>query len=142
MYILNCIDNKYLGVIILYSEIVMDHFKNPRNVGIIENADGIGEEGDAKCGDYLKITIQVDEDMIKDIKFQVHGCVGAIASSSMTTELAKGKSIMDAFALTEYDIVNALGGLPPQKIHCSLLGAIALKKAISDYDQKRNKKGN
>jgi nitrogen fixation NifU-like protein len=95
--------------------------------------------GDPECGDYLKIFLKVEDDFITDIKFQVHGCAGAISSSSMTTEMAKGLPIMAAFAITEHDIVNKLGGLPEEKIHCSLLGAMALKKAIVDYAQNRKK---
>lgn len=123
----------------MYTDIAIDHFTNPRNVGVIEDANGIGVAGDPDCGDYLKIFIKVEDDFIKDIKFQVHGCAGAISTSSMTTEMAKGLPIMAAFAITEKDIVNKLGGLPEEKIHCSLLGAMALKKAIVDYAQNRKK---
>ncbi|MCT4634186.1 MAG: iron-sulfur cluster assembly scaffold protein [Firmicutes bacterium] len=123
----------------MYTDIAIDHFTNPRNVGVLEDADGIGMAGDPECGDYLKIFLKVEDDFITDIKFQVHGCAGAISSSSMTTEMAKGLPIMAAFAITEHDIVNKLGGLPEEKIHCSLLGAMALKKAIVDYAQNRKK---
>ncbi len=120
----------------MYSETTIDHFTNPRNVGIIDNADGIGEAGDPNCGDYLIIYINVEDYIIKDIKFKVNGCVGAISSSSMTTELAKGKPVMAAYAITKEDIVDALGGLPDEKIHCSVLGELALKKAIIDFSNK------
>lgn len=123
----------------MYTDIAIDHFTNPRNVGSMEDADGIGMAGDPECGDYLKIFLKVEDDFITDIKFQVHGCAGAISTSSMTTEMAKGLPIMAAFAITEQDIVNKLGGLPEEKIHCSLLGAMALKKAIVDYAQNRKK---
>ena len=126
----------------MYTDIAIEHFTNPRNVGVIEDYDGMGEAGDPSCGDYLKIYIKVENDFVKDIKFKVHGCPGAIASSSMTTELAKNKPVMAAFAITEGDIINALGGLPEEKVHCSLLGALALKKAIIDYAKTRNKDDN
>ncbi len=121
----------------MYTKITIDHFTNPRNIGVIKNADGIGKAGDPNCGDYLIIYIDVEDYIIKDIKFQVHGCVGAIASSSMTTELAKGKPLMAAYAITEDDIINALGGLPEEKKHCSVLGELALKKAIVDFSKKQ-----
>src|SRR5690554_2030557 len=117
----------------MYSEIVVDHFTNPRNVGEIKKYNGHGTAGDPNCGDYLEIFILVEDNIIRDIGFKVHGCVGAIASSSMTTELAKDKAVMAAFAIKDEDIVEALGGLPEEKIHCSLLGAYALKSAIIDY---------
>lgn len=121
----------------MYTDIAVEHFTNPQNVGIIDDYDGLGEAGDPNCGDYLKIYIKVKNEIIKDIKFQVHGCVGAIASSSITTELAKNKPVLAAFAITEKDIIDALGGLPEEKVHCSLLGAHALKKAVIDYAKKR-----
>ena len=124
------------GGVWMYTDIVLDHFNNPRNVGSIEEADGIGEVGDMKCGDYLKIYISVESNIIKDIKFQVCGCCAAIASSSMTTVLASGKHVLEAYAIREKTISAALGGLPPEKEHCSLLGAKALKKAIIDSARK------
>lgn len=120
----------------MFTDIVMDHFKNPRNVGLIEDASGVGFAGDPECGDNLKIYIKVENYIITDIKFQVQGCTAAIASSSMTTVLAKGKHVMAAFAITEKDITEALGGLPEEKLHCSVLGALALKKAVADYSKK------
>ncbi|GAA0181695.1 Fe-S cluster assembly scaffold protein NifU [Clostridium sediminicola] len=119
----------------MYTDIVMEHFRNPQNVGTIENPDGIGGVGDPDCGDYLKIYLRVVNGVIEDIKFKVHGCGAAIASSSMTTVLAKGKPVMDAYTISAKDIVKSLGGLPEEKIHCSVLGATALKKAIVDYAQ-------
>lgn len=120
----------------MYTDITLEHFKNPQNVGTIENADGIGAAGDPNCGDYLKIYIKVENGFISDIKFQVHGCCGAIASSSMTTVLAKGKPLMAAYAISNKDIIEALGGLPKEKEHCSVLGTVALKKAITNYASK------
>ena len=121
----------------------MDHFMNPRNVGEIEDANGIGVAGDPKCGDYLKLTInvksdykdgvKVKSDYIRDIKFKAHGCAGAIATSSMVTELAKGRHILEAYAITNNDVIEALGGLPEEKVHCSLLGIVALQKAIVNF---------
>ena len=105
----------------LYSEIVMDHFRNPRNVGEIENADGVGEVGNAKCGDIMKIYLKIDDDIITDVKFNTFGCGSAIASSSMATEMIKGKSVSEALELTNKAVVEALDGLPAQKIHCSVL---------------------
>ncbi len=122
----------------MYTDTVIQHFNNPQNVGILEFADGIGFAGDPNCGDYLKIYLKVKDDYIDDIKFQVHGCCAAIASSSMTTSLAKGKHLLNAYSISEKDILEALGGLPEGKEHCSLLGALALKKAIVDYANKRN----
>ncbi|SKC70562.1 iron-sulfur cluster assembly scaffold protein [Maledivibacter halophilus] len=126
----------------MYTDIAIEHFKNPQNVGIIESPDGVGFAGDPNCGDHLKIYIKVENNFIKDIKFKVQGCCGAIASSSITTVLAKGKSTLAAYAISEKDILEALGGLPQGKEHCSLLGALALKKAIIDYSRQigRNKK--
>lgn len=119
----------------MYTDIAIEHFQNPQNVGVIECPDGVGTAGDPNCGDYLKIYIKVENQIIKDIKFQVHGCCGAIASSSMTTVLAKGKPVLAAYTISDEDIVKALGGLPEEKIHCSLLGAAALKKAIISYSK-------
>jgi nitrogen fixation NifU-like protein len=124
----------------MYTNIVTDHYKNPRNIGSLGDADGIGEAGGIKCGDYLVISIKVDNFYIRDISFQVYGCGAAIASSSMTTVLAKDKHILAAYAITKKDIINALGGLPPEKEHCSLLGEKALKNAIIDYSRKINQK--
>ncbi|MBO5360030.1 MAG: Fe-S cluster assembly scaffold protein NifU [Clostridia bacterium] len=120
----------------LYSEKVMDHFRNPRNVGTMENADGIGEVGNAKCGDIMKIYLKIDNDIITDVKFETFGCGSAIASSSMATELIKGKPVSEALALTNRAVVEALDGLPPHKIHCSVLAEEAIKSALKDYYDK------
>ncbi len=117
----------------LYSEKVLDHFSNPRNVGEIENADGVGEVGNAKCGDIMKMYIKVDNGIISDVKFKTFGCGAAVATSSMATELIKGKSIDDALKLTNKAVVEALDGLPPVKLHCSVLAEQAIKAALSDY---------
>ncbi len=117
----------------LYSEKVMDHFKNPRNVGMIENADGVGEVGNAKCGDIMKIYLKIENDVIVDVKFETFGCGSAIASSSMATEMIKGKKVSEALELTNKAVVEALDGLPPAKIHCSVLAEEAVKKALKDY---------
>lgn len=122
----------------MYSEKVMDHFTNPRNVGEIENADGIGEVGNATCGDIMKISIKVDNDRITDIKFKTFGCAAAIASSSMVTEMVKDKSINEALQVTNRAVADALDGLPPVKMHCSNLAADALHQAIIDYKQRNN----
>ncbi len=116
-----------------YSDEVMEHFKNPRNVGKIEDADGIGEVGNAKCGDIMKMYIKVKDNIITDVKFNTYGCASAIATSSMATELIKGKPIEDALKLTNQAVVEALNGLPPVKIHCSVLAEEAIKAAIADY---------
>lgn len=121
----------------MYSEKVMDHFSNPRNVGEIVDADGVGEVGNPVCGDIMKFFIKVDNDVISDIKFKTFGCGAAIATSSMATELAKGKSVEEALKLTNKAVAEALDGLPPVKMHCSNLAADALKAAIIDY-KKRN----
>lgn len=123
----------------MYTEVVMDHFKNPRNVGSIENADGVGEVGNAKCGDIMKIYLKINDENIEDVKFETFGCGSAIASSSMATELIKGKSIDEAVALTNKAVVEALGGLPAVKIHCSVLAEQAIKAALYDYATKNNK---
>ncbi|MCQ2417623.1 MAG: Fe-S cluster assembly scaffold protein NifU [Oscillospiraceae bacterium] len=120
----------------LYSEKVMDHFTNPRNVGTLDNADGIGEVGNAKCGDIMRIYLRIDNDTISDVKFETFGCGSAIASSSMATELIKGKPLSDALQLTNKAVVEALDGLPPHKIHCSVLAEEAIKAAIKDYYDK------
>ncbi len=117
----------------LYSEKVMDHFANPRNVGELENADGIGEVGNPKCGDIMKMYIKVENDVIVDVKFKTFGCGAAIATSSMATELIKGKTIDEALKLTNKAVMEALDGLPPVKVHCSVLAEQAIKSAISDY---------
>lgn len=126
----------------VYSKKVMEHFMQPHNMGTIEDADGIGEEGNPVCGDIMKIFIKVEkkgsEEIISDIKFQTLGCGSAIATSSMVTDLAKGKTIAEAEKITRGDIANELDGLPPEKMHCSNLAADALKKAIEDYRSKRN----
>lgn len=119
-----------------YSEKVMDHFANPRNVGEIENADGIGEVGNSKCGDIMKMYIKVDNDIITDVKFKTFGCGAAIATSSMATELIKGKSIDEALKLTNKAVMEALDGLPPVKVHCSLLAEEAIHAALWDYAEK------
>ena len=118
----------------LYSEKVMDHFTNPRNVGKIDDADGVGEVGNAKCGDIMKIYLKVDENhIITDVKFNTFGCASAIASSSMATCLIKGKQISEAIKLSNQAVVEALDGLPPVKIHCSVLAEEAIKAAVKDY---------
>jgi len=116
-----------------YSDIVMDHFHNPRNVGVVEDADGIGEVGNPVCGDMMKISIKVAEDRIGDVKFQTLGCGAAIATSSIVTEMAKGMTLEEAVALTKRDVADALGGLPPAKMHCSVLATDGLKAAVDDY---------
>ena len=117
----------------LYSEKVMDHFRNPRNVGVIENADGVGEVGNAKCGDIMKIYLKIENDVIVDVKFETFGCGSAIASSSMATELIKDKPVSEALALTNKAVVEALDGLPAHKLHCSVLAEEAIKAALKDY---------
>lgn len=120
----------------LYSEKVMDHFRNPRNVGVIEDADGVGEVGNAKCGDIMKIYLKIDDDMITDVKFETFGCGSAIASSSMATELIKGKPVSEALQLTNKAVAEALDGLPAHKLHCSVLAEEAIKSALKDYYDK------
>ena len=120
-----------------YSEKVMDHFENPRNLGKMENADGIGEVGNAKCGDIMKIYLKVDDGIISDVKFNTFGCASAIATSSMATEMIKGKPVEQALELSNKAVVEALDGLPPAKIHCSVLAEEAIKSALEDYG-KRN----
>lgn len=121
----------------MYSEKVMEHFRNPRNVGEIENPDGIGEVGNPVCGDMMKITIKVEDDRIADIKFQTLGCGAAIATSSMVTEMAMGKTLDEAMAISKQAVAEALDGLPPAKMHCSVLAADGLHAAIEDYRKKR-----
>ena len=117
----------------LYSEKVMDHFRNPRNVGEIENADGVGQVGNAKCGDIMRMTLKIDDGVITDAKFTTFGCGSAIATSSIATEMIKGRSINEALALSNRAVVEALDGLPPAKLHCSVLAEQAVKAALSDY---------
>ena len=117
----------------LYSEKVMDHFRNPRNVGIIEDASGVGEVGNPVCGDIMKIYLKIDNDIITDVKFETFGCGSAIASSSMATELIKGQPVSEALKLTNKAVTEALDGLPAHKLHCSVLAEEAIKKAVKDY---------
>lgn len=117
----------------LYSETVMDHFRNPRNVGVIEDADGVGEVGNVQCGDIMKIYLKINEGIISDVKFETFGCGSAIASSSMATEMIKGKPVAEAMALTNRAVAEALDGLPAHKLHCSVLAEEAIKKALQDY---------
>ena len=124
----------------LYSEKVMDHFLNPRNVGIIENADGVGEVGNARCGDIMKMYLKIDNDIIEDVKFETFGCASAIASSSMATELIKGKPVSEALSLTNKAVAEALDGLPDYKLHCSVLAEEAIKEALKDYGNKKENK--
>lgn len=118
----------------LYSEKVMDHFRNPRNVGVIEDANGVGEVGNAVCGDIMKIYLKINSDeVIEDAKFETFGCGSAIASSSMATQMIKGKPVSEALKLTNQAVTEALDGLPPHKVHCSVLAEEAIKKAVNDY---------
>lgn len=121
----------------LYSPEVMDHFANPRNVGVIEDADGIGEIGNAKCGDIMKMYLKIENGIIVDVKFKTFGCGAAVATSSMATEMIKGKSIDEALTLTNKAVVEALGGLPAVKVHCSVLAEEAVKCALADYYKKQ-----
>jgi len=121
-----------------YSEIVMDHFMNPRNVGVIEDADGVGKKGNPVCGDLMEIFIKVEDERIVDIKFRTFGCGAAIATSSMATEMVKGKTLDEAAELTNRAVAQALGGLPPIKMHCSNLAADAIHTAIADYRRRNN----
>jgi nitrogen fixation NifU-like protein len=124
----------------MYTEKVMDHFTNPRNVGEIADADGIGEVGNAKCGDIMRIYLKVDDsDVITDVKFKTFGCGAAIATSSMVTEMVKGKKLSEALEISNQAVAEALGGLPPVKMHCSNLAADALHQAIKDYMDKKGK---
>ncbi len=120
----------------LYSDKVMDHFRNPRNVGVIEDADGVGEVGNPVCGDIMRIYLKIADQIITDVKFETFGCGSAIASSSMATELIKGKPLSEALALTNRAVAQALDGLPAHKMHCSVLAEEAIKKAIQDYCDK------
>ncbi|MBP5275990.1 MAG: Fe-S cluster assembly scaffold protein NifU [Lachnospiraceae bacterium] len=121
----------------LYSEKVMDHFRNPRNVGVIEDANGIGEVGNAKCGDIMKMYLKIEDGIIEDVKFETFGCGSAIASSSMATELIKGKPVEDAMKLTNEAVAEALDGLPDYKMHCSVLAEEAIKSALEDYESRK-----
>ena len=122
----------------LYSEKVMDHFRNPRNVGVIEDANGIGEVGNAKCGDIMKMYLKIEDEIIKDVKFETFGCGSAIASSSMATELIKGRPVSEAMQLTNKAVAEALDGLPAYKMHCSVLAEEAIRSALDDYEKRKN----
>ena len=122
----------------LYTETVMDHFTHPRNVGEIPDADGVGEVGNAKCGDIMKMYLKIKDDRIEDVKFETFGCGSAIASSSMATELIKGKTIEEALAVTNKQVVDALGGLPAYKLHCSVLAEESIKGAVKNYYDRNN----
>ncbi len=122
----------------MYSDIVMEHFNNPRNTGVIENADGVGEVGNPVCGDMMTFYIKVKDNILEDVKFQTFGCVAAIAVSSIVSEMAKGQKLEDALQITRQKVAEALGGLPPNKMHCSNLGADALALAIKDYQDKQH----
>lgn len=122
----------------MYSDKVMDHFMNPRNVGEIENADGVGEVGNVKCGDIMKMYLKIEDDVVVDVKFKTFGCGSAIATSSIATEMIKGKTIEEVVQLTNKAVVDALDGLPSQKVHCSVLAEQAVKAALYDYSQKNN----
>jgi nitrogen fixation NifU-like protein len=121
----------------LYSEKVMDHFRNPRNVGVIEDANGIGEVGNAKCGDIMKMYLKIEDEVIKDVKFETFGCGSAIASSSMATEMIKGQPVAEAMKLTNKAVAEALDGLPDYKMHCSVLAEEAIKSALEDYEKRK-----
>ncbi len=121
----------------LYSEKVMDHFRNPRNVGVIEDANGIGEVGNVKCGDIMKMYLKIEDDIVKDVKFETFGCGSAIASSSMATELIKGKPLDEVRKLTNKAVAEALDGLPAYKMHCSVLAEEAITAALEDYEKRK-----
>ncbi len=121
----------------MYTEKVMDHFENPRNVGEIENADGVGQVGNPVCGDIMKIYLKIDNDVVTDVKFKTFGCGAAIATSSMVTEMVKGKTLDEALQISNKMVAEELGGLPPQKMHCSNLAADALHEAIKNYREKQ-----
>ena len=123
----------------LYSEKLMDHFRNPRNLGSIEDANGIGEVGNAKCGDIMKIYLKIEDDIVKDVKFETFGCGSAIASSSMATELIKGKPLNEVKQLTNKAVAEALDGMPPHKMHCSVLAEEAVLAALKDYTERTGK---
>jgi len=122
----------------MYSEKVMDHFENPRNVGIIEDADAVGTVGNPVCGDVMKMYLKIENDIIVDVKFKTFGCASAIATSSMATEMIKGKSVDEALELTNKQVAEALDGLPPVKMHCSILAEEAVKAALENYKSKKN----
>ena len=124
----------------LYSEKVMDHFRNPRNVGVIEDADGVGQVGNAKCGDIMKMYLKIENDIVTDVKFETFGCGSAIASSSMATELIMGKPLSEVSRLTNKAVAEALDGLPAYKMHCSVLAEEAIQNALEDYYQKHPEK--
>jgi nitrogen fixation NifU-like protein len=132
-------EGPYVYEPVIYTPQALEHFRHPRNVGQLEKPDGKGSFGDPSCGDYIEVTIQVDEkgERLRDVKFLIHGCAGAIATSSVMTEMAIGKTLQEALSLTDDDIIRALGGLPRRKQHCSLLGLQALQQAIGDYLLKR-----
>ena len=123
----------------LYSEKVMEHCLNPQNVGVIEDADGVGEVGNAKCGDIMKMYLKIDNEVISDVKFETFGCASAIASSSMATEMIKGKPVAEAMLLTNKAVAEALDGLPPHKMHCSVLAEEAIQSALEDYENRKSK---
>jgi len=123
----------------LYSEKVMDHFRNPRNVGIIEDANGIGEVGNARCGDIMKMYLKIEDDIVKDVKFETFGCASAIASSSMATEMIKGQPLSEVRKLTNKAVAEALDGLPDYKMHCSVLAEEAIQSALEDYEKRTGK---
>ena len=123
----------------LYSEKVMEHFLNPQNVGVIEDADGVGEVGNAKCGDIMKMYLKIDNEVISDVKFETFGCASAIASSSMATDMIKGKPVAEAMLLTNKAVAEALDGLPPHKMHCSVLAEEAIQSALEDYESMKSK---
>ncbi|MBO6305727.1 MAG: Fe-S cluster assembly scaffold protein NifU [Selenomonadaceae bacterium] len=123
----------------LYSEKLMDHFRNPRNMGSIEDANGIGEVGNAKCGDIMKIYLKIENDVVKDVKFETFGCGSAIASSSMATEMIKGKPLSEVKKLTNKAVAEALDGMPPHKMHCSVLAEEAVLSALKDYGERTGK---
>ena len=124
----------------LYSEKVMDHFRNPRNVGVIEDANGVGEVGNAKCGDIMKMYLKIENDIVEDVKFETFGCGSAIASSSMATEMIKGKPLSEVRELTNKAVAEALDGLPDYKMHCSVLAEEAIQSALEDYWSRTGKK--
>ncbi len=123
----------------LYSEKVMDHFRNPRNVGVLEDANGVGEVGNAKCGDIMKMYLKIEDDVVQDVKFETFGCGSAIASSSMATELIKGQPVSEVKKLTNQAVAEALDGLPAHKMHCSVLAEEAIQAALDDYQKRTGK---
>lgn len=123
----------------LYSETVMEHFRNPRNVGVLADADGVGEVGNARCGDIMKLYLKIKDEKIEDVSFETFGCASAIASSSMATELIKGRPVAEALTLTNQAVAEALEGLPAHKLHCSVLAEEAVKAAIEDYYEKQGR---